>query len=581
MPFARIEDAVAAYARGEILVVVDDEDRENEGDLIMAAEFATPEKVAFFLHHTSGYLCAPITAERAQELDLPLMVQSNTESQRTAFLVTVDYRHGTTTGISSHDRCATIKALCDPGTRPGDLARPGHINPLLSREGGVLKRAGHTEATIDLCRLAGLYPAGLLCEIVDEDKRDMARVPELERFAEEHGLLMISIADLIRYRRQNEKLVRRIAEARIPTTWGDFTAYAYESLLDGEQHLALVKGTVSGEDDVLVRVHSECLTGDVFGSLRCDCGVQLDSAMQLIADEGRGVRRLPQGPRGPRDRHRAQDPGLQPPGAGSRHGRRQPRARPARRQPRVRHRRPDPRRPRRHHDADRHQQPDEVRRPGGLRARHHRAGAHGGRPQPGEHRLPAHEAGEDGPPARGPRRPGGRPGHDRTRRSGPMTAGDRGRPHRRASTARGCASVSSGPGGTRPSSTAWPPASGVAWPASASGRRDVVDVTVPGSFELPMGARILAASGQVDAVICLGCVIRGETTHYELVAGESAGGIQQVQLSTGVPVAFGVLTTEDEAQALARSEGPGGHNVGEDAAVVAVEMARLAQRFPA
>jgi 3,4-dihydroxy 2-butanone 4-phosphate synthase/GTP cyclohydrolase II len=289
MPFARIEDAVAAYARGEILVVVDDEDRENEGDLIMAAEFATPEKVAFFLHHTSGYLCAPITAERAQELDLPLMVQSNTESQRTAFLVTVDYRHGTTTGISSHDRCATIKALCDPGTRAGDLARPGHINPLMSREGGVLKRAGHTEATIDLCRLAGLYPAGLLCEIVDEDKRDMARVPELERFAEEHGLLMISIADLIRYRRQNEKLVRRIAEARIPTTWGDFTAYAYESLLDGEQHLALVKGAVSGEDDVLVRVHSECLTGDVFGSLRCDCGVQLDSAMQLIADEGRGV----------------------------------------------------------------------------------------------------------------------------------------------------------------------------------------------------------------------------------------------------------------------------------------------------
>src|SRR5690606_26502046 len=289
MPFAPIEEAIEAFARGEILVVVDDEDRENEGDLIMAAEFVTPEKVAFFLHHTSGYLCAPITEERAKELDLPLMVQSNTESQRTAFLVTVDYRHGTTTGISSHDRCATVRALCNPDTRPGDLARPGHINPLMGREGGVLKRAGHTEATLDLCRLAGLYPAGLLCEIVDEDKRDMARVPELERFAEEHGLLMISIADLIRYRRQTEKLVRRIAEARIPTTWGDFTAYVYESVLDGEQHMALVRGTVSGEDDVLVRVHSECLTGDVFGSLRCDCGVQLDSAMQLIAEEGRGV----------------------------------------------------------------------------------------------------------------------------------------------------------------------------------------------------------------------------------------------------------------------------------------------------
>ncbi len=289
MAFAKIEDAVEAFRRGEILVVVDDEDRENEGDLIMAAEFATPEKVAFFLHHTSGYLCAPITQERAEELDLPLMVVQNTESQRTAFLITVDYRHGTSTGISAYDRSATIQALCDPSTRPGDLARPGHINPLMAREGGVLKRAGHTEAAIDLCKLAGTYPAGLLCEIVDDKKTDMARVPELERFADQHGLLMISIADLVRYRRQNEKLVRRIAEARIPTRWGDFTCYAYESILDGEQHIAMVKGAVAGERDVLVRVHSECLTGDVFGSHRCDCGVQLDSAMQLMAEEGRGA----------------------------------------------------------------------------------------------------------------------------------------------------------------------------------------------------------------------------------------------------------------------------------------------------
>jgi 3,4-dihydroxy 2-butanone 4-phosphate synthase/GTP cyclohydrolase II len=289
MPFARIEDAIDAFARGEILVVVDDEDRENEGDLIMAAEFATPEKVAFFLHHTSGYLCSPITAERAAELDLPPMVMQNTESQRTAFLITVDYRHGTSTGISAYDRCATVQSLCDPATRPGDLARPGHVNPLMAREGGVLKRAGHTEATIDLCQLAGLYPAGLLCEIVDDKKTDMARVPELERFATEHDLLMISIADLVRYRRQTEKLVRRIAEARIPTKWGDFTCYAYESLLDGEQHVAMVKGSVAGEHDVLVRVHSECLTGDAFGSLRCDCGVQLDSAMQIIAEAGNGV----------------------------------------------------------------------------------------------------------------------------------------------------------------------------------------------------------------------------------------------------------------------------------------------------
>jgi 3,4-dihydroxy 2-butanone 4-phosphate synthase/GTP cyclohydrolase II len=284
-----IEKAIAAIARGEIVVVVDDEDRENEGDLIMAAEFATPEKIAFFLHHTSGYICAPITAQRARELDLPPMVVDNTESMRTAFLVTIDLKAGTSTGISAHDRAATIQALVDPGTRPADLARPGHVLPLEAREGGVLKRAGHTEAAVDLARLAGCYPAGVLCEIVDEKKMDMARLPELERFAEEHDLLIISIADLVKYRRQNEKLVRRVAEARIPTQYGDFTCFAYESLLDGVEHLAFVKGAPAGEDDVLVRVHSECLTGDVFGSLRCDCGPQLDSAMRRVAEEGLGV----------------------------------------------------------------------------------------------------------------------------------------------------------------------------------------------------------------------------------------------------------------------------------------------------
>jgi 3,4-dihydroxy 2-butanone 4-phosphate synthase/GTP cyclohydrolase II len=289
MPFAKIEDAVAAIGRGEIVIVVDDEDRENEGDLIMAAEAATPEAIAFFLHHTSGVICAPVTRERARELDLPLMVANNTESMRTAFTVSVDYRHGTTTGISAHDRATTIKALVDPSTRAADLLRPGHIFPLEAREGGVLKRAGHTEAAMDLARMAGLYPAGVLCELVNEAKDDMARVPELERFAEQHGLLLISIADLIRYRRQTEKLVKRVAEARIPTQWGDFTCYAYESVIDGQQHLAFVRGAVQGEDDVLVRVHSECLTGDVFGSLRCDCGPQLDEAMRRIAEEGLGV----------------------------------------------------------------------------------------------------------------------------------------------------------------------------------------------------------------------------------------------------------------------------------------------------
>jgi len=287
-PFAAIEDAVAAVARGEVVVVVDDEQRENEGDLIMAAEYATPEKIAFFVRHTSGVICMPMTGDRLDELQLPLMVTDNTESQRTAFTVSVDHRHGTTTGISAADRAHTIQALIDPGTRPEDLARPGHIFPLRYREGGVLKRAGHTEAAVDLARMAGLYPAGVLCEIVNEDG-SMSRLPDLARFCEEHDLLVISIADLVRYRRQFEKLVRRVAEARIPTDWGDFTCYAYESLLDGEVHLALVKGAVQGQEDVLVRVHSECLTGDVFGSLRCDCGVQLEQAMQKIDEQGLGV----------------------------------------------------------------------------------------------------------------------------------------------------------------------------------------------------------------------------------------------------------------------------------------------------
>ena len=289
MPFADIEDAIAAIGEGEMVIVVDDADRENEGDLIMAAEYATPEKIAFFLNHTSGVICVPLTGDRLDALDLPPMVSENTESQRTAFTVSVDYRHGTTTGISAADRAATIAALIDPATRPTDLARPGHTFPLRYREGGVLKRGGHTEASVDLARMAGLYPAGVLCEIVNEDKTGMARLPDLERFSKKHGLLLISIADVIRHRRQREKLVRRVGEARIPTAWGEFTCYAYESLLDGDTHLALVKGAVQGEDDVLVRVHSECLTGDVFGSLRCDCGPQLEAALRQVDDAGLGV----------------------------------------------------------------------------------------------------------------------------------------------------------------------------------------------------------------------------------------------------------------------------------------------------
>jgi len=289
VPFAPIEEAVAEFAAGGIVVVVDDASRENEGDLVIAAEAATAEKIAFFLNHTSGVICMPMLGGRLDELDLPPMVLDNTESNRTAFTVSVDGRHGTTTGISAADRASTIAALIDPATRPSDLARPGHVFPLRARKGGVLNRAGHTEATVDLARLAGMYPAGVLCEVVSEDKASMARLPELERLATKHGMPLISIADLIRFRRQREKLVKRVADARMPTEWGDFTCYSYESLLDGEQHVAMVKGAVQGEDNVLVRVHSECLTGDALGSMRCDCGVQLQMAMQRIATEGMGV----------------------------------------------------------------------------------------------------------------------------------------------------------------------------------------------------------------------------------------------------------------------------------------------------
>jgi 3,4-dihydroxy 2-butanone 4-phosphate synthase/GTP cyclohydrolase II len=289
VPTATIDEAVAAIAAGRMVVVVDDEDRENEGDLIVAAEHATPEVMAFFVRHTSGLICASITSDRADELDLPLMVTRNTESQRTAFTVTVDYRNGTTTGISATDRSLTARALVHPDTRPEDLARPGHLHVLRAREGGVLKRAGHTEAAVDLARMAGLCPAGVLCEVVTPDGLGMARLPELEAFAARHDLLLVTIADLIRHRRQRERLVRRAGSARLPTEYGEFRCVAYQSVLDHETHLAFVMGEPAGEDNVLVRVHSECLTGDVFGSRRCDCGAQLHSALRMIADAGLGA----------------------------------------------------------------------------------------------------------------------------------------------------------------------------------------------------------------------------------------------------------------------------------------------------
>lgn len=291
MALGTIEEAIAAVGRGEMVVVVDDEDRENEGDLIMAAQHATQEAISFFLAHTSGLICVSLTGDRLDQLQLPLMVADNTEAQRTAFTVSVDYKHGTTTGISAQDRSATIRALADPTFRPSDFARPGHIFPLRYKEGGVLKRAGHTEAAVDLAMAAGLEAAGVLCEIVSLDKSQMARFEELKEFSEKYNLVMISIAELVRYRRKTDKLVRRVegASARIPTLYGDFTCIVYESVLDGENHIAMVMGDTPSSSPTLVRVHSECLTGDVFGSLKCDCGPQLDSSLEMIAKEGSGV----------------------------------------------------------------------------------------------------------------------------------------------------------------------------------------------------------------------------------------------------------------------------------------------------
>ena len=288
--FDDIERAVADIAAGRPVVVVDDEDRENEGDLIFAAEKATPELVAFMVRYTSGYVCAALPAEDCDRLDLPPMYHSNQDRRGTAYTVTVDAAADVTTGISAADRARTLRVLADGTSTPQDLNRPGHLVPLRARDGGVLRRPGHTEASVDLARLAGLHASGALCEVVSQKSEgDMARRDELEVFAEEHDLALITIADLIAYRRRFEKQVERVAEARIPTAHGSFRTIGYDSVLDGIEHLALVYGEVGDGEDVLVRVHSECLTGDILGSLRCDCGPQLDAAMEKVAEAGRGV----------------------------------------------------------------------------------------------------------------------------------------------------------------------------------------------------------------------------------------------------------------------------------------------------
>ena len=273
---------------GKIIIVVDDEDRENEGDLLMAAEKVTPEAINFMATYGKGLICLPMTGKRLEELDLPAMVTKNSDSLETAFTVSIDARNGTTTGISAYDRALTIRVCLDPNTKPVDLNRPGHIFPLRAKEGGVLRRSGHTEAAVDLARMAGLYPSGVICEIMNDDGT-MSRVPDLMEFAQKHDLKIITIADLIKYRTKTEKLVRRVATVKMPTRYGEFTAIAYEEVIGVQSHLALIKGDVEGRENVLVRVHSECLTGDVLGSIRCDCGDQLATAMQMIDENGSGV----------------------------------------------------------------------------------------------------------------------------------------------------------------------------------------------------------------------------------------------------------------------------------------------------
>ncbi|MHB8064966.1 MAG: bifunctional 3,4-dihydroxy-2-butanone-4-phosphate synthase/GTP cyclohydrolase II [Ruminiclostridium sp.] len=288
MNFNSIEDAVEDIRQGKLILVLDDEDRENEGDLLMAAEKVTPEHVNFMATFGKGMICVPLTQERARSLDLNLMVERNTESMKTSFTVTVDHK-GSTTGISAYERANTIKELVNPNSVSKDFLRPGHIFPLIARDGGVLKRSGHTEAAVDIAKLAGLYPAGVICEIMNDDGT-MARLPQLMEFAQRHTLKIITVADLIKFRRKTERIIRAAALAKLPTEYGEFSIVAYENIMNGEHHVALVKGDIKNSDEsVLVRVHSECLTGDAFHSQRCDCGEQLDAALRQISEEGRGV----------------------------------------------------------------------------------------------------------------------------------------------------------------------------------------------------------------------------------------------------------------------------------------------------
>ena len=580
-PFSTIEEAIEDIRDGKMVVVCDAEDRENEGDLTMAAQFCTPDAINFMATHGRGLICLALTGERCDELGLDLMAAKNESPFQTAFTVSVEAREGITTGISAHDRAHTVQVAIDPTSRPQDLVQPGHIFPLKAKDGGVLERTGQTEAAVDLARLAGLNPSGVICEVMNDDGT-MARVPDLERYCQKHGLKMVTVADLIAYRRQNDKLIERVVETQLPTKFGDFEVVGFRSLVDEKHHVAMVKGEIDGQEDVLVRVHSECLTGDVFHSLRCDCGQQLEDALARIESEGRGVLLyLAQEGRGigllnKLRAYKLQEEGLDTVDANMKLG-----------------------------------LPADLRDYGigaqilvdlglssirlltnnpkkivglegyGLTVTDQVPIEH----PPGEHNRNYLRAKKD--------RLGHMLHHQGLALDEEMIHEERVQDRERA-LAEDADPYGQGPAPRRPGECAdvYAACVGRFYEELAErlveGARRVFEEAgatvevhdVPGAFELPLAARYCADSGRYAGVACLGAVIRGETDHYDYVCAEAASGIARVSLDTGVPCAFGVLTVENMEQALARSGG-GKRHQGEDSARAVLRMAALRRELGA
>ena len=574
-----MEQAIEDIAAGKAVVVVDDEDRENEGDIIFAAAKATPELMAFTIRHSSGVICVPMPGDMLERLEIPLMTPHNKDKLRTAYTISVDARDGVSTGISAADRAHTARTLADSATEPWDLTRPGHVFPLRYREGGVLVRRGHTEAAVDLAKLAGLTPAGVLVEVVNDDGT-MKRAPELREFADEHGLAMISIEDLVRYRRRHERHVVRVAETRLPTRHGEFTAYGYRITIDDSEHVALAYGDISGDEPVLTRVHSECLTGDVFGSERCDCGPQLDEALRTIVAEGRGVVVYLRGHEGrgiglvaKLQAYQLQDGGRDTVDANLDLGL------PA--------------------DARHYGTATQVLRDLGIASVRlmtnnpdktssledfgihvDRAGAADAAPQRPQPHLPADQARPDGPrPARPGRRAGHRP---------PVRAHDRAVRRRRMSGAGAPTSEPFDASDLRVAVVAatWHTqvmdglVAGAERALAAYGISEPEVIRVPGTFELPVVAAALARAGY-DAVVALGVVIRGGTPHFDYVCSAATDGLTQVSVDHAMPVGFGVLTCDTEEQALARAGLEGSaEDKGWEATSAALDTARVVRRDP-